>query len=410
MKPLAIELKSVSKTYSAIGRGEKAMAAVKSVDLQIRQGEFFTLLGPSGCGKTTTLRMIAGFEFPTSGEIHLNGELVNNLPPYKRAVNTVFQNYALFPHLTVSQNVGFGLAVKRVPGPEREVRVREALELIRLGELGNRKPSQLSGGQQQRVALARALVNRPAVLLLDEPLGALDLKLREQMQHELKQLQKRVGITFVYVTHDQEEALTMSDRIAVMADGRVQQVGTPEEIYNYPANHFVADFIGDTNFLEGKVLSLHENHTVLKVGREEVTAGRSNFPVMPGEKITMVIRPEKLGIARSEPPAAAAATAAPAPTPAEAVPAPNGARVATVNAKVTDSVFVGTDTRVHVQLRGGPELAVLVRNLDHEFKKGERVTLSYDPADSRLLPAVELGSNEEAETNGGNGAEAQPKP
>ncbi len=402
MKPLAIELKSVSKTYSSIGRGEKAMAAVKSVDLQIRQGEFFTLLGPSGCGKTTTLRMIAGFEFPTSGEIYLNGELSNSVPPYKRAVNTVFQNYALFPHLTVAQNVGFGLAVKRVPGPEREVRVREALELIRLGELGNRKPGQLSGGQQQRVALARALVNRPAVLLLDEPLGALDLKLREQMQHELKQLQKRVGITFVYVTHDQEEALTMSDRIAVMADGRVQQVGTPEEIYNYPANHFVADFIGDTNFLEGKVMSLHENHTMLKVGREEVMAGRSNFPVMPGEKITMVIRPEKLAVAKSEatPPAAATPAApAPAAAPAEPVPAANAARVATINAKVTDSVFVGTDTRVHVQLRGGPELAVLVRNLDHEFKKGERVTLSYDPADSRLLPAVELGSNE-AEPNG----------
>lgn len=410
MKPFAVELKNVSKVFSGPGRSEKTMAAVKSVDLQIRQGEFFTMLGPSGCGKTTTLRMIAGFEFPTSGEIYLSGVLSNEIPPYKRAVNTVFQNYALFPHLTVAQNVGFGLAVKRVPAPEREVRVREALELIRLGELGNRKPAQLSGGQQQRVALARALVNRPAVLLLDEPLGALDLKLREQMQHELKQLQKRVGITFIYVTHDQEEALTMSDRIAVMSDGRVQQVGSPEQIYNYPSNHFVADFIGDTNFLEGKVVSLHENHTVLKVGREDVTAARSNFPVMPGEKVTMVIRPEKLNVSHGE--AAAAPTVPVLSQPAESAaglaagaPLVNGQFLAAINAKVIDSVFVGTDTRVHVAMKGGTELAVLVRNLadDQGFKKGEKVTLTYDPADSRLLPAAQLGTTDDTLTKPANG-------
>lgn len=395
MKPFAVELKNVSKTFSGPGRGEKTHAAVSSVDLQIKQGEFFTMLGPSGCGKTTTLRMIAGFEFPTSGEVYLNGELSNEVPPYKRAVNTVFQNYALFPHLTVAQNVGFGLSVKRVPKPEREVRVREALELVKLGGLGERKPGQLSGGQQQRVALARALVNRPAVLLLDEPLGALDLKLREAMQHELKDLQKRVGITFIYVTHDQEEALTMSDRIAVMSEGRVQQVGTPEQIYNYPANHFVADFIGDTNFLEGKVLSLHEDRTVIRVGREDVTAGRSNFPVMPGAKVTMVIRPEKLIITRGE------NALAPSPLQSDGEGgAPNGRVIATINGKATDSVFVGTDTRVHVALRGGPELVVLVRNLadDQDFKKGEKVTLSYDPADSRLLPAAQLGTVEETPT------------
>ncbi|MCW5876506.1 MAG: ABC transporter ATP-binding protein [Anaerolineales bacterium] len=386
MKPYAVELKNVSKVYSGLLRGEKNLAAVNDISLQIRQGEFFTLLGPSGCGKTTTLRIIAGFEFPTSGDVYLNGELSNNLPPYKRPVNTVFQNYALFPHLSVAQNVAFGLTIKRVPAPERDARVREALELIRLGDLGARYPNQLSGGQQQRVALARALVNRPAVLLLDEPLGALDLKLREQMQHELKQLQKRVGITFIYVTHDQEEALTMSDRIAVMSEGRVQQLGTPEDIYNYPSNHFVADFIGDTNFIEGNVLSLHEDHTVLKVGREEVVAGRSNVRLAPGDKVTMVIRPEKLSISLEG-------------GDAEPAPAANGsgARRAQMNARVTDEVFVGTDNRVYVALKSGPELAVLVRNMDQDFKKGDRVRLTYDPADSRLLPAAQLGTLEEGQ-------------
>jgi spermidine/putrescine transport system ATP-binding protein len=423
MKPFAVELKNVSKVFGGPGRDEGTHAAVNSVDLQIKQGEFFTMLGPSGCGKTTTLRMIAGFEFPTSGEVYLSGELSNDVPPYKRSVNTVFQNYALFPHLTVAQNVGFGLAVKRVPHPEREVRVREALELVKLSGLGERKPIQLSGGQQQRVALARALVNRPLVLLLDEPLGALDLKLREAMQHELKELQKHVGITFIYVTHDQEEALTMSDRIAVMNDGRVQQVGTPEQIYNYPANHFVADFIGDTNFLEGKVVSIHEDRTVIRVGREDVTAGRSNFPVMPGAQVTMVIRPEKLNVTRGETPSAQASLPLDPSPPASLVAASgslgtgslplagegsttvaNGHMQATINGKVTDSVFVGTDTRVYVALRGGPEVAVLVRNLaeDEDFKRGEKVTLSYDTADSRLLPAAQLGTTDET-VDGNNG-------
>ncbi|UYN92984.1 MAG: ABC transporter ATP-binding protein [Anaerolineales bacterium] len=389
------------------------MHAVKGVDLQIKQGEFFTMLGPSGCGKTTTLRMIAGFEFPTSGDIYLNGEHSNEVPPYKRAVNTVFQSYALFPHLTVAQNVGFGLAVKRVPKGEREVRVREALELVKLGQLGERKPNQLSGGQQQRVALARALVNRPAVLLLDEPLGALDLKLRETMQHELKDLQKRVGITFIYVTHDQEEALTMSDRIAVMSEGRVQQVGTPEQIYNFPANHFVADFIGDTNFLEGKVVSLHEDRTVIKVGREDVTAARANFPLMPGEKVTMVIRPEKLAVARELAPALApGAEAPPAAAPVNPAKPPQPRVNAVINARVLDSVFVGTDTRINVTLKGGTEITVLVRNLedDEDFKKGEKVVVTYDASDSRLLPAAQLGTTDETYSGNGEPANGAPPP
>src|SRR4051812_36131347 len=239
------------------------VAAVDHVSMQIRDGEFFSMLGPSGCGKTTSLRMIAGFEYPTSGEICLNGQPIGNTPPFQRSVNTVFQSYALFPHLSVAQNVGFGLEMKKVPRADIARRVREALDMVRLSGYDERKPRQLSGGQQQRVALARALVNHPDVLLLDEPLGALDLKLRKDMQLELKGLQERVGITFIYVTHDQEEALTMSDRIAVMSGGKVLQVGTPTEIYERPSCHFVADFIGDSNFVRGRVREADDGRAAL---------------------------------------------------------------------------------------------------------------------------------------------------
>ena len=247
----AVELTGVTKQFGDF-------VAVREIDLQIRDGEFFSLLGPSGCGKTTTLRMIAGFEQPTVGEVYIHGQPVAGIPPYRRPVNTVFQSYALFPHMTVAQNVAFGLEMKKVAKPEIERRVAEALELVQLRQMETRRPRQLSGGQQQRVALARALVNRPEVLLLDEPLGALDLKLRKAMQLELKQIQSEVGITFVYVTHDQEEALTMSDRIAVMDVGIVQQVGAPRDIYEHPNNRFVADFIGETNFLTGDVAEVGE--------------------------------------------------------------------------------------------------------------------------------------------------------
>jgi putative spermidine/putrescine transport system ATP-binding protein len=226
------------------------LAAVAGVDLDIHRGEFFTMLGPSGSGKTTTLRMIAGFERPDEGTVELGGEEVSGRPPFERDVNTVFQDYALFPHLNVADNVDYGLRVKKVPKPERRTRTEEALEMVRLPGLGGRKPSQLSGGQRQRVALARAIVNRPRVLLLDEPLGALDLKLRQEMQVELKRIQQEVGITFVYVTHDQEEALTMSDRLAVFNDGRIEQIGAPAEVYEHPASEFIAGFVGTSNVLE----------------------------------------------------------------------------------------------------------------------------------------------------------------
>jgi putative spermidine/putrescine transport system ATP-binding protein len=238
-----IRLSALTKEYGGV-------VAVAGIDLEIRAGEFFTMLGPSGSGKTTTLRMIAGFEEPTSGTIELAGQDVSGVPPYERAVNTVFQDYALFPHMTVADNVAYGLKVAKVDKAERARRRDEALEMVRLPGYGDRKPAELSGGQRQRVALARAIVNRPRVLLLDEPLGALDLKLREQMQTELKSIQGEVGITFVYVTHDQDEALTMSDRIAVFSEGRIEQVSTPEDLYEHPVNEFVADFVGTSNVLE----------------------------------------------------------------------------------------------------------------------------------------------------------------
>jgi putative spermidine/putrescine transport system ATP-binding protein len=243
---VAVRLESVVKRFGDV-------VAVGGVDLDVREGEFFSMLGPSGSGKTTCLRLIAGFESPTEGRVYLGGRDVSSLAPYERDVNTVFQDYALFPHMTVEDNVGYGLLVRKVPKEERRAAVRRALEMVRLPELGDRKPGQLSGGQRQRVALARALVNRPRVLLLDEPLGALDLKLRQAMQIELKDIQQEVGLTFIYVTHDQDEALTMSDRLAVFNHGRIEQIGSPAEVYERPATGFVAGFVGVSNVLEGDV-------------------------------------------------------------------------------------------------------------------------------------------------------------
>ncbi|MEN9937991.1 MAG: hypothetical protein RLZZ387_4570 [Chloroflexota bacterium] len=323
---IAIELRDVVKRFGEV-------TAVDHVTMQIRDGEFFAMLGPSGCGKTTTLRMIAGFEFPSAGAIHLHGRPIGTTPPHQRNVNTVFQSYALFPHMSVAENVAFGLQMKRVPAPEIERRVREALDMVRLAGYEHRRPRQLSGGQQQRVALARALVNRPEVLLLDEPLGALDQKLRKEMQAELKNLQQRVGITFIFVTHDQEEALTMSDRIAVMSAGKALQVGTPTEIYERPSCRFVADFIGEANFLDGTVRATEragDESCVTVEGADGLcfrAQGRERLA--DGSRAIVSIRPEKAFLTVQEPPPGAA----------------NAFRV------IVDRVaYIGSDTRIIVRL------------------------------------------------------------
>ena len=285
MSEQVIELRGVSKSFGDF-------QAVKSADFTIRRGEFFAMLGPSGCGKTTTLKMIAGFEQPTLGQIVLEGVDVSSVPPHKRNVNTVFQQYALFPHMSVADNVAFGLRAKKVPESEINSRVGDMLDVVRLGEFARRRPAQLSGGQQQRVALARALVNMPSALLLDEPLAALDLKLREAMQIELKRIQREVGITFVFVTHDQGEALTMSDRIAVMNEGVVEQIGSPEEIYNRPESLFVAGFIGSANLLPGNVREVNADGCVVELltGQKIAATGRHSV----GDKVSVMLRPERL--------------------------------------------------------------------------------------------------------------------
>jgi putative spermidine/putrescine transport system ATP-binding protein len=309
----AVRLEGVRKRFGDV-------EAVAGIDLEIADGEFFSMLGPSGSGKTTTLRMIAGFELPTEGRVMLHGEDVSRLAPFERDVNTVFQDYALFPHMTVGDNVGYGLMIRKVPQPDRGRQVADALRMVRLEGYEQRKPSQLSGGQRQRVALARALVNRPRVLLLDEPLGALDLKLREEMQIELKAIQHQVGITFIYVTHDQEEALTMSDRIAVFNHGRIEQVATPADLYERPATAFVAGFVGTSNLLAGEVA--------------ERIVGRSG---------TFTVRPEKIRIA----------------DPGETV-APDET---TATGTIRDVIYLGSDTRYVVALDAGSELVVTAQNL-----------------------------------------------
>ena len=318
--------------------------------LDIPRGEFFTMLGPSGCGKTTTLRMIAGFEEPTEGRVLLEGEDVTGRPAFKRQTNTVFQSYALFPHLSVEKNVAFGLQRKRVDRAEVRRRVSEELERVGLAGEARRRPAQLSGGQQQRVALARALVNRPAVLLLDEPLGALDLKLRKQLQVELKRIQRDVGITFVYVTHDQEEALTMSDRIAVMDRGVIEQVADPETVYERPATTFVAGFIGVSNLMPGEVVSANGSATELRLDAGPTVRTAESGGARAGERAHAVVRPEKLVLGGA----------------GEA----SGDGRASVEGQVESSLYLGTATQMVVRLADGTQMTVLVPNADAAARRG----------------------------------------
>jgi putative spermidine/putrescine transport system ATP-binding protein len=332
MSDSAILFKNVSRHFGEV-------RAVDGVTLEIKDGEFFSMLGPSGSGKTTCLRMIAGFDRPSEGRIFLYGQDVSNLPPYERPVNTVFQDYALFPHMSIEENIAYGLMIRKVPKAQRMKQVGEMLDLVRLPGYGQRKPSQLSGGQRQRVALARALVNHPKVLLLDEPLGALDLKLRQQMQVELKSIQQRVGITFIFVTHDQEESLTMSDRIAVFNEGRIEQVGTPAEIYEHPSTPFVAGFVGTSNLISGEMA-------------ERITGSEARFS----------IRPEKIHLG----------------APAE----DGGGDMFFVDGRVRDVVYLGLYTRYLVELEGGGDLVVIEQNLkttsmDVMKARGQKVRLLW---------------------------------
>jgi spermidine/putrescine transport system ATP-binding protein len=357
-----IRLDGVSKRFGDY-------VAVESADFDIAEGEFFSMLGPSGCGKTTTLRMIAGFEQPTSGRILLHGEDVSRTPPYKRDVNTVFQNYALFPHMNVFENVAFGLRNKKTPSDVVTSRVMELLEVVRLPDMAERKPNQLSGGQQQRIALARALVNLPKALLLDEPLGALDLKLREVMQLELKRIQREVGITFIFVTHDQEEALTMSDRIAVMTQGRVDQIGTPTEIYHQPRTAFVAGFIGTANLLPVTVRS-QEGETVVvdsRVGNQfRVPTGGRTYSA--GTDATIMIRPERL-------------------VPAGA-PLHGGTAAGSIDCTVSSMVFQGPVVRCQVRTSTGADLVAHLGPEDDpaSIAVGSPITMTWAYDGAYLVP------------------------
>ncbi|MEO0565297.1 MAG: ABC transporter ATP-binding protein [Chloroflexota bacterium] len=394
-------LRNVVKQFGSV-------MAVDNISLEIPQGEFFALLGPSGCGKTTTLRMIAGFEQPTSGEILIRGQAVQGVPPFHRPVNTVFQDYALFPHMTAVQNVAFGLEMSGSNKREAREQAMQALELVQLPQVASRKPGQMSGGQQQRVALARALVNEPAVLLLDEPLGALDLKLRKAMQFELKEMQARLGITFIFVTHDQEEALTMADRIAVMNEGQVQQVGTPTEIYENPVNRFVADFIGETNFIEGTLREKSSKYTEeIEINEEviasahlckvEVSGGQmvdavlSDDALSVGARVAVALRPERVdilpesgvvrGAGRAEVPVANALASIREEINMNLLPG-----------EIVQKVYIGTDTRYTVRIADDTELVIRQQNhgagYDVSLGVGDPCHVVWDAENARALPGV----------------------
>ena len=358
---VSIDVRNVSKIFGA--GTEQQVVALDDVSVSIAQNEFFTLLGPSGCGKTTLLRLIAGFEHPTQGSILLEGTEISALPPFQRPVNTVFQNYALFPHMSVSQNIAFGLEMQGRPSDEVADTVHNMLNLVKMESLKDRRIDQISGGQQQRVALARALAPRPKVLLLDEPLSALDLKLRKEMQVELKRLQHETGITFIFVTHDQEEALTMSDRVAVMNEGQILQIGAPHEIYNRPNNRFVADFIGDTNFISADIVDRQTNEVRVRLpgGGEMKIPAPDDLPA--GNAVTLAIRPEQARIATADDSVAMQGTLA-------------------------DEIYIGTDTQYRIDIGATDPFVVRVQNTDGETRQitpQSQVGVYVDPGRVRIL-------------------------
>ncbi|OIK06894.1 ABC transporter ATP-binding protein [Streptomyces monashensis] len=372
-----VRLSGISKTY------DNGFTAVHPLDLTVPQGSFFALLGASGCGKTTTLRMIAGLEEPTTGAVHLGDQEVTHLPPYKRPVNTVFQSYALFPHLDIFENVAFGLRRRGIKSVKKQV--EDMLDLVQLGEQARKKPHQLSGGQQQRVAVARALINHPKVLLLDEPLGALDLKLRRQMQLELKRIQTEVGITFVHVTHDQEEAMTMADTVAVMNAGRVEQLGSPTDLYENPNTTFVANFLGTSNLIEAEVDTTNGDDIVLEAGGGKLVLpkARCSAPTKAGGKVLVGIRPEKISLTHAD----------------DADRIPEGRNRLT--GRIADASFIGVSTQYVIDSPVCDELAVYVQNVERDGRlvPGADVVLHWSPAHTFGLDAdqdIDAGTEEEA--------------
>ena len=398
MAEVSLELKEIKKSFT---EGE---AVLDNISLEISKGEFITLLGSSGCGKTTTLRIIAGLEQPDAGSVWLDGREVTGLEPNQRDVNTVFQNYALFPHMNVAENIGYGLKLKKVPKSEIRKKVSQMLELVQLEGYEKRKPSELSGGQKQRVAIARALVNNPKVLLLDEPLGALDLQLRRAMQIELKHLQKKLGITFIYITHDQEEAINMSDRIAVMRDGRIEQIGTPDEIYNHPKTSYVATFVGNANILHGVAESIQGQNAIVKIGNDKVivkletsqqntedTGGKQHLAA--GEKVTLAVRSENILLQE------AAAIGDTGTDNGDTVDISVAGGISDIHdtnsrsglqATVTEKNFAGGQLRVTLKLSDGTQLIASRYGIDASVAEGQTVRCSFLPADAVLVDREDI--------------------
>lgn len=398
MPDILLELKNIKKSFTP---GEDVL---DDICLTVARGEFVTLLGSSGCGKTTTLRIIAGLEQTDSGSVWINGQDVTKLPPDKRDVNTVFQNYALFPHMNVAENIGYGLKLRKVPRGEIKKKVAQMLELVQLEGYEKRKPSELSGGQKQRVAIARALVNNPKVLLLDEPLGALDLQLRRAMQIELKHLQKKLGITFIYITHDQEEAINMSDRIAVMKDGRIEQIGTPDEIYNHPKTSYVATFVGNANILHGVAENIQGENAIVKIGNDRVIVKletsqqytgdtRAKQYLAAGEKVTLAVRSENILLQE---------TAVIGDTGTDyrdavdisvadgSLDAHNKNSVSSLQATVTEKNFAGGQLRVTLKLSDGTQLIASRYGIDASVAEGQTVRCSFLPTDAVLVDREDI--------------------